>query len=217
MGNIEKEKVETSNRVVVSTVFTGLDNSYINEVKLKTHHKPKRKKRCFLCKSQSNSLILILGVYFTIFLVASVLLMSSVTRLQFFNETNQSCNSFIDNEKIYDSHSSAITNEMNVVLERRDYKQFKWPYKSSSFDCSDLSKVNKFVYLTSGWTKSVFSFELTGKKYALKSVNIHGESIKNCLEKETMKLCLRKASSKMQKEYILSKELLHDNIVKVKI
>ncbi|KAK6636321.1 hypothetical protein RUM43_009980 [Polyplax serrata] len=185
----------------------------LKENKFKRHHKHRRRKSNFLCKSQSNSLVLILGVYIVVFSVASIILVTSVLRLQYLSETEQ-----YKNKKTLINHGTSDlfdSKEMKSLFSKRLYKEFKWPFRISPFNCSNLSKVKKFNYLTSGWTKNVFSFEFMGQQYALKSVNNNGIGMKKCTEKETMETCIEKASLKMYKEYILSRELYHKNIIEV--
>lgn len=211
--NCSDPTVSLKNCSNVPVISNDIKNE-LKENKFKRHHKHRRRKNNFLCKSQSNSLVLILGVYIVVFSVASIILVTSVLRLQYLSEPEQ-----YKNKKTLINHGTSDlfdSKEMKSLFSKRLYKEFKWPFRISPFNCSNLSKVKKFNYLTSGWTKNVFSFEFMGQQYALKSVNNNGIGMKKCTEKETMETCIEKASLKMYKEYILSRELYHKNIIEVK-
>lgn len=209
-GKFANTKLENG---IIIPGFTSNITNYVKDIKF-ISHKRRRKKFCLYCKSQTNGLMLIVCVYIILFSIASVILVMSVLRLQRLNVSEDNHNS-LHHEVNYNMNNFEFK-EIKNLLSKRLYKEFRWPFKSSVFNCSNLSYVKKFKYLTSGWTKNVFSFEYSGKNYALKSVNINGMDMQNCMKNYTKKACFEKASLKMYKEYVLSRELFHTNIMKVR-
>lgn len=207
---------DSSNDVAISILADSFKKGLF-EIRYRNRGKCRKKPSCFLFRSRGNGMILILGMYIVIFLIAYSILVISVFKFEKKEENERFYVNyeFIDNSnKIINSNLS----RMDKIFSSSYFKNFVWPYKTfkRSFNCSVLSKIKKFTYLTSGWTKSVFSFSYNNETFALKTVNINGRDIKNCLELGSLKNCYEKASLKMYKEYILSGELTHSNIVQVR-
>lgn len=178
--------------------------------------KSKRKLQPFF-RNRGNGVVLILGTYLIVFVVAYAILVTSVVEFQGENDGEEP---FPINYQFVDNSLRLLSSELNdsdKIFSSKFFKNFVLSYKLSKngFDCSLLGQINKFTYLTSGWTKSVFSFRHNDKDFALKTVNLSGKDMKNCLQTRSMKSCYKKASSKMYKEYILSSELSHSNILEV--
>lgn len=157
--------------------------------------------------------MLILVTYLVVFVVAYAILVTSVVK---FERADDGGEPFSFNYEFVDN-ARKIFNETDKIFPGTLFKNLIWSYKPSKngFNCSVLGQIKNFYYLTSGWTKSVFSFRHDNKEFALKTVNMNGKDMKNCLQSRSMRSCYKKASSKMYKEYILSNELSHSNIIKV--
>ncbi|KAL0267132.1 UNVERIFIED_CONTAM: hypothetical protein PYX00_009486 [Menopon gallinae] len=212
----EDPKYSRIERNIVISVLSSNKHCYLEDVQRKKRKSRVRKVFSYFFKAHTGSLLLILGAYTTIIFIACTILVLSVFRLE-----NLTDNSLLYlNNKNSSSHGKVNNNtddDSEVKLSNKLFREFIWPYKDSSklFNCSVLNQVKKFKYLTSGWTKSVFSFNYNGQNFALKTVNLNGNDLKSCMQTHSLKTCYEKASSKMYKEYILSRELSHSSIVKV--
>lgn len=152
---------------------------------------------------------------------------------------------FVYNLFEYETDSLTKNNDENSYSERWIYdepyenmdKYFKltedneWRLKDTVYknkrkynDTEDLncSTVRTFVstmsFMGSGWTKAVYKSKHHNKDLAVKIVDIAGQDIQDCLEKQKLSnldICYRKAGKKIIKEIVLLNNLQHENIVKV--
>lgn len=212
----EDTKYSRIERNIIISVLSSNNHGFIGDIQRKKRKSRVKRVFSYFFKAHTGSLLLILGAYTTIIFIACTILVLSVFRLE--NITNNSSLYFNDKNSGYIERLNKNTEDSaEVKLSSKLFREFIWPYKDSSklFNCSILNQVKKFKYLTSGWTKSVFSFHYNGQNFALKTVNLNGNDLKSCMQTHSLKTCYEKASSKMYKEYILSRELSHSSIVKV--
>lgn len=166
------------------------------------HHTLLGSPKLSLRRRHGNGVIFIIWTYIALFLTASGILLASVWRVPYQNDSQRKLPL-----QLYDKLS---------IADQKHFEAFGWPYKDveMGFNCSWLSEAH-LEYLATGWTKSVYSVKLRNQSFAMKTVNPNGEDVSRCIASETMRDCYEKASSKLLKEVILSRELQHPNIVKV--
>lgn len=84
-------------------------------------------------------------------------------------------------------------------------------------NCSLLDGLVYEKFVANGWTKIVHSAKLNSQQYvAIKSVNLKGKDINDCVKTEPVLLCHNKAVGKLVREINLLKVLNHETIIQLK-
>ncbi|XP_075224608.1 extracellular tyrosine-protein kinase PKDCC-like [Lycorma delicatula] len=119
-------------------------------------------------------------------------------------------------------NSLLLLNETFHVASSSTSRGLKWPTMSTvdnhRIDCSTLQEVTDLEFIAAGWTKAVYRGKFRGDYIAVKTVNLNGHDIQQCLKRvpqPTVASCYRRAAAKILKELILLTELSHGNLVKV--
>ncbi|XP_063235969.1 extracellular tyrosine-protein kinase PKDCC-like [Bacillus rossius redtenbacheri] len=91
----------------------------------------------------------------------------------------------------------------------------RWP--AGELDCAALQEARDLEFVAAGWTKAVYRARLRGRQVAVKTVNLNGHDIRECLKRAgaTLPACYRRAAAKILKEIILLTELRHDHVIQV--
>lgn len=93
------------------------------------------------------------------------------------------------------------------------------------FDCEAVAKmVPSMSFLAAGWTKAVYKAKFNDVDLAVKTVDVTGQDVNQCLEKQRhdneeyldVERCYHKAAKKIIKEIALLKQLQHPNVIKVR-
>uniref|UniRef100_A0A915JUB8 Protein kinase domain-containing protein n=1 Tax=Romanomermis culicivorax TaxID=13658 RepID=A0A915JUB8_ROMCU len=99
-------------------------------------------------------------------------------------------------------------------------------YHRNLFDCLTIEKflLPNAQFLAAGWTKAVYRTAAdprTKQEYAVKTVDVTGQDVGQCLEKfahknsEAVDMCYTKAAKKIVKEIALLDQMRHPNIIEV--
>ncbi|KAH9487970.1 hypothetical protein Btru_066881 [Bulinus truncatus] len=82
--------------------------------------------------------------------------------------------------------------------------------------CTEIDQIDDVTYLSRGWTKVVYSGVYRGQPVALKTVDVNGHDVTNCLaEGDNMTSCYGKSARKIVREIVLLSSLTHENVIKV--
>ncbi|GAB1605112.1 extracellular tyrosine-protein kinase PKDCC-like [Argonauta hians] len=109
-----------------------------------------------------------------------------------------------------DESLELISNAQNGTL------RVKNRLEEQLFDCHDIESISDKHYIGSGWTKAVYSGVISSKRVAMKTVDIGGQDVTNCVKwGQTLAECYYRAAQKIVKEIVLLQELQHQNLVKV--
>lgn len=83
-------------------------------------------------------------------------------------------------------------------------------------DCAEIQNITEKHYIASGWTKAVYRGFIGSKEVAMKTVDIGGQDVSNCVKwGQTLAECYYRAAQKIIKEIVLLQELENENLVKV--
>lgn len=84
-------------------------------------------------------------------------------------------------------------------------------------NCSLLDGLIYEKFVSNGWTKIVYSAKLDSNQHvAIKTVNLKGKDINDCVKTEPVLLCHNKAVEKLVREITLLKVLKHETIIYLK-
>lgn len=129
----------------------------------------------------------------------------------------------VENEKDYSwLNSLSLLNETFQAATITSSRGLRWPTLSAvdhRIDCTTLQEVTDLEFIAAGWTKAVYRGKFRDEFIAIKTVNLNGHDIQQCLKRvpqPTLSSCYRRAAAKILKELILLTELAHSNLVKVR-
>ncbi|XP_014788337.1 extracellular tyrosine-protein kinase PKDCC [Octopus bimaculoides] len=114
--------------------------------------------------------------------------------------------------------SSSENDESLELISNAENGTLRFKNRSSEqlFNCQDIENITDKHYIGSGWTKAVYSGVISSKKVAMKTVDIGGQDVTNCVKwGQTLAECYYRAAQKIVKEIVLLQELEHQNLVKV--
>lgn len=106
--------------------------------------------------------------------------------------------------------TSNNTNMINLLLPMHKSKQM--------LDCKSLENSRDHIYIATGWTKVSYSAKLYDGDIAIKTVNIYGRDVRECLKWDPNKRlldCYQIAASKILREIFLLKKLIHPNVIEM--
>ena len=86
--------------------------------------------------------------------------------------------------------------------------------------CTDISNLTLKRYLNKGWTKVVYQSTHKGKDVVVKMISHENHNVKHCLKRGKYfkkEECFLQVNYKLMKEIMLSLQLDHRNILKVKV
>lgn len=87
--------------------------------------------------------------------------------------------------------------------------------QNEQHNCSLLDKLSFEDYIASGWTKTVHRSRIGHIPVAIKSINIKGKDINDCVGTKPMLLCYNEAVNKFGREIDLLQKLNHTSIIKL--
>ncbi|XP_067136460.1 extracellular tyrosine-protein kinase PKDCC-like [Centruroides vittatus] len=92
------------------------------------------------------------------------------------------------------------------------------PKPKQMMDCKSLEDSKEHIYIATGWTKVSYSAKLYDKDIAIKTVNVYGRDVRECLKWDSnMRLldCYQLAAAKILREIFLLQKLIHPNVIEM--
>lgn len=120
-------------------------------------------------------------------------------------------------------HNLPWTREMNVAIDgnigfNEHSGDTLLTAKDRMYSCMDMNRMRNLQFVGSGWTKVVYEGHLDGKSVAVKTVDVNGHDVGQCMKEGfNSTFCYGRAAGKIIKEIVLLQALAHDNIIKVRI
>lgn len=169
---------------------------------------------------RSSGVCLFVSVYFSLFLVASVVLFSPLFRSALDHRPAPPRHPRADSPD-YEWENSLFMNLSGLASRGSAPRGLRWPVPSTGpVNCSTLHEVEDLEFVAAGWTKAVYRGVFRGREVAVKTVNLNGHDFRGCQERmppgqATLPTCYRRTAAKLLRELILLTQLAHGNIVKV--
>lgn len=169
---------------------------------------------------RSSGVCLFVSVYFSLFLVASVVLFSPLFRSALDHRPAPPRHPRA-NSPDYEWENSLFMNLSGLASRGSAPRGLRWPVPSTGpVNCSTLHEVEDLEFVAAGWTKAVYRGVFRGREVAVKTVNLNGHDFRGCQERmppgqATLPTCYRRTAAKLLRELILLTQLAHGNIVKV--
>uniref|UniRef100_A0A1B6BWV1 Protein kinase domain-containing protein n=1 Tax=Clastoptera arizonana TaxID=38151 RepID=A0A1B6BWV1_9HEMI len=173
---------------------------------------------------RSSGICLFLTAYFSLFLIASVILFTPFFKTNFEPKpvVNLEPNDFpadYDFINDYQWENTLFLNKSKINILQHTRTGLRWPTgQAGLINCSSLQEVTDLEFVAAGWTKAVYKGKFRGQPVAIKTVNLNGHEFGMCQQRQPetpFSSCYRRAAAKILKELILLTELNHENIVKV--
>lgn len=169
---------------------------------------------------RSSGVCLFVSVYFSLFLVASVVLFSPLFRSALDHRPAPPRHPRADSPD-YEWENSLFMNLSGLASRGSAPRGLRWPVPSTGpVNCSTLHEVEDLEFVAAGWTKAVYRGVFRGREIAVKTVNLNGHDFRGCQERmppgqASLPTCYRRTAAKLLRELILLTQLAHQNIVKV--